>query len=300
MLDKEQLIEKGLISTKTNAIYDFAFIKTLKALPWDSWFEDDKGVRCQEDFKAKFWQWVHSSKLNKVIGLERFRRVDFINGTTQAFDETYLRYADRRLRVFRGEYAYHRRVFKNWKFLGDGELQEKDFVIISAPFCTTGDIHPEMEALLKDCLSLSVPVLVDCAYFGTCENVHIDVQHPAIEQVCFSLSKGIGLGDFRVGVRYSNFDDHYPICQQNNYQHLVHATAKVGLHMMENFGPDFIPEKYSQTQKEVCGEIGLKPTKCMHLALGDGSEKWRDFQVDDIYQRVGIRQLIKGRFKGLV
>jgi hypothetical protein len=155
-----------------------------------------------------------------------------------------------------------------------------------------------MYEIFDEAHKLEIPVIVDCAYFGTCEDFHIDVTHPVIESVSFSLTKGTGLGDIRSGVRYSNIEDKLPICQHNDYDHTVLAAARIGLYMMEIFPPDHIPNKFSAVQKEVCAELGLTPTKCMHLALGD--ESWSEYAVDKVYNRVGIRELVKARFKKLI
>ena len=53
----------------------------------------------------------HSTKLNRISDgckfySKRYTRRDITIGTTQSFDEAYFRYAGRRLRMFRGEYAY--------------------------------------------------------------------------------------------------------------------------------------------------------------------------------------------------
>ena len=68
--------------------------------------------------------------------------------------------------------------------------------------------------------------------------------------------------------------------------------------MMNLFGPDFIPNKYRKIQLEVCEMAGLRATKCMHLALAD--ESWSDFDIDGAYKRVGIRELIRAKAKGLI
>ncbi len=294
----EQLEKSGLISKKTHAVYDYEFIKKLKSIPWSDWMMSPHGVRCQQDYLSFYEQWIKLSQLNKIHGLDRFTQKHIINGTTQSFDEAFFRYKNRRLRFFRGEYAYHRRVVSHWAYLEDCPLEKEDYIIISAPFCTTGEVHPLYSSIMDVATHMNVPVLIDCAYFGTCENLDLNLNYPCIESVSFSLSKGLGLGDIRSGIRFSHFDDEYPIAQQNRYGHTVLAAARIGLYMMEHFHPDFIPLKYSAAQKEVCIELGLKPTPCMHLALGDNTDQWETYKIDDIYQRVGIRNLVKARFKG--
>lgn len=279
----------------TNAIYDYAFVKALREVPWTEWMEnEDRPFGCRLEYLEKFDEWIHSTELNTVRGLERFSERHLINGTTQTFDEAYFTYKERRLRIFRGEYAYHSRIVRT-VFL-DTPLEKNDWVIISLPFCTTGDKHDMMDEILDQALLLDVPVIVDCAYFGTCHSVEFDFNHPAITSVSFSLTKGLGLGDIRSGIRYSNIVDDNPICQQNRYDHTILGAAKIGIHMMERFSPDFIPAKYREAQESACADIGLTPTKCMHLALGNFNEH-PDYQIDGKYARFGIRNLVKKRFR---
>ena len=247
-----------------------------------------------------------------------------IIGTTQVFDECYHRYSDKRLRIFRGEYAYHKRVlrdsgssinaYNSWAFLdtptqqlGDSlkngftdPLKKGDWIIISQPFCGNGNLQPRFEQILDEASRLGgIPVILDCAWYGTCININIDATHPAITAVCFSLSKAIGMGNMRVGIRYSDFNDSMPIAQHNEYNHLVLVSAQLGIYMMEHFGPDYIPNKYRQWQLEICEEAGLTPTNCMHLALGPWEQPWKEkFMIDETYIKVGIREALKARRKG--
>lgn len=292
---KKHFLDQELLSTKTFAIFDYDFIKALQKMPLHEWLAVPAPFRCREEYLEFYCHWIQSSRLNSIKGLESFPRRDLINGTTQTFDEAYMKYAHRRLRLFRGEYRYHTRCVPSWQFIEDEPLAINDYVIVSAPFCSTGDVHPQMLELLETCSRLHIPVILDCAYFGTCADFHLDVNHPAIESVSFSLSKGTGMGDVRSGIRFSHLNDNFPICQQNNYNHTVLFAAKVGLYMMQTFSPDFIPERYQSVQKAVCKKLEITPTKCMHLALGDST--WSEFRVDDKYNRIGLRELVRTEYK---
>lgn len=296
MLHREQLENLGLLTTQTQSVYDPLFTRLLQALPWAQWYQEPDPLNCREEYLQTYKVWIAKSSLNKVYGLDRFHRLDLINGTTQTFDEAYFKYADKRLRVFRGEYGYHRRVLKNIFFIEDGPLEKNDYLIISAPFCSSGDLHPNMNEILDRAALLEVPVIVDCAYFGTCYGIEFDLRHPAIESVSFSLTKGAGLGHIRSGIRFSNLQDQYPICQQNNYNHTVLAAARIGLYMMQNTDPDFIPTKYVEMQRELCAELSLSPSKCIHIALGD--DAWESYRIDGAFNRVGLAKLIKAKRKG--
>ena len=299
MMDQQALIDSGMISKKTAAVYDAKFMDLFKSLPWQEWFKDGGDpLDCRLEYLDTYKLYLDNMRLSTVIGLERFRQHHLINGTTQTFDETYYRYAYRRLRMYRGEYAYHMRIVKDWQFIEDGPIESGDYVIVSVPHATTGDVPQGFYAMLDRCAELNVPVIVDCAYIGTCVDVQLSVDHPAIESVSFSLTKGTGTGHIRSGIRFSNIDDDMPICQQNRYNHTILGAAKVGIWFMQNLkSPDFIPEKYRQSQLDVCAEVGITPTKCMHIALG--GPEWSDFAIGD-YNRLGIRGLVKARKQGRI
>ena len=294
MFDKKSLIEQELVSKKTQAVYDAKFVTLFKEIPWAKWFTDHSDpLNCRLDYLWVYKNYLANMKLNRIDGLDRFQHRHLINGTTQTFDESYHRYANRRLRFYRGEYAYHRRIVKDWKFIEDAPIAENDYVIVSVPHCTTGDVPVDFYSMLDSCYDLKVPVIVDCAYIGTSVDVDFSVEHPAIESVSFSLTKGTGLGHIRSGVRYSNIDDDFPIAQQNRYDHTVLGAARIGMYFIDYLGsPDFIPNRYRQHQLSVCADAKLTPTKCMHIALGDSN--WSDFNVDG-YNRIGIRNLVKAR-----
>ena len=313
-----------LFKDKHHAIFDPNFQKSLGELPWKEEFEASGFWECKEEFLKNIDSWIKSTKLNKIKGLDKFKQKHIIIGTTQALDESYFRYKDRRLRFYRGEYHYHRRIFNEWEFI-DTEyphddiqepIQKNDWVIISMPFCGNGNQVPFLQETLDSCLEKDVPVLIDCAWYGTCYDITIDVNHPAIKEVCFSLSKSLGLGHSRIGIRYSNFTDG-TIAVTNDYNHLTLSMAHIANHQMNNFSCDFIPNKYLNWHKELCKEFKLYETKCMHVALGphefpwiltemwDGFEKmpeWKDtslhFLDDEKYVKIGIREALKARRQG--
>ena len=169
------------------------------------------------------------------------------------------------------------------------------------PFCGNGNQVPFLQETLDSCLEKDVPVLIDCAWYGTCYDITIDVNHPAIKEVCFSLSKSLGLGHSRIGIRYSNFTDG-TIAVTNDYNHLTLSMAHIANHQMNNFSCDFIPNKYLNWHKELCKEFKLFETKCMHIALGPHEFPWTfstsSFLDDEKYVKIGIREALKARRRG--
>lgn len=297
-LSKTALEEAKLVGDRTAAVYDNRFNKLYASVPWQEWFENPDPLECREEYLDTYHGYLGAMRLNSIHGLGSFSQRHLINGTTQTFDEAYHRHAGRRLRITKGEYAYHKRAVPGYVFIGDDAIRSGDYVIISVPHCSTGDVPDGFADLLDECHAMDVPVIVDCAYIGTCHGIEFDASHPAIESVSFSLTKGAGLGHVRSGIRYSNLDDGYPIAQQNRFNHTVLGAAKIGLYFMRELGtPDFIPSIYREHQISACADAGITPTPCMHLAIG--GDAWQDYNVDG-YNRIGIRNLVKARKQGRI
>ena len=302
----KELIKKELILNKHNAIYDYEFQKALRDAPWKEWLDKPGYFEVAEEYKQRIHDWIHENEFNTVTGLNLFKQRDLINGTTQAFDEAYFRYKERKLRIYRGEYAYHKRVNPNYEFLDNidkknielsqlGEpIKENEWVIISIPFCGNGHMPVGYHAVLDDAYKVGAPVLIDCAWYGTCLDLHIDLTHPAITEVAFSLTKSTGTGNIRSGIRYSNYDDNLPIRQQNNYNHLVLGAAQIGIHMMKLFPSDWQVKHYRDLQVQLCNKLNVMPSNTLHIAMADGDEDWhKDFIIDERYYKLGIRKALK-------
>ena len=298
-----------LFKTKHNAVYDPEYQEHLKKAPWEHWLSQNNYFEVTEEYKEAFINWIGSTKKNSISkeSLLKYPRQDITVGTTQSFDEAYFRYSNRRLRIFRGEYAYHKRCFKNWAWLDkplkthpegnwDEPLGEKDWVIVSHPFCGTGTEHPKLKELLDQCLKKQTPVLMDCAWFGTCFDLDFDWEHSALTEVAFSLSKGIGLGSMRTGLRFSRHPllDEKPIAQQNKYKHLVLDNCQIGIYQMSHFDPDWSSRKYLNWYKSLCSHYRLLETKCLHISLLPFSHPHAThFLINESYAKVGVREALK-------
>ena len=75
-----------------------------------NWLEDNHVV---PQFLKRYREWIQSTKLNRVTGLDNFPSVAYSQGTTESFDKFYLRNHRRRFRCFRGEYLYHELTWKS-------------------------------------------------------------------------------------------------------------------------------------------------------------------------------------------
>ena len=234
------------------------------------------------NFLIKYRSWILSSNLNTVTGLDNFDVVCYSNGTTESFDHFYLRHSTKRFRCFKGEYLYHRLVWDsslnyNWKFLEDDCLKINDAVVISLPFADTGNQHHLYNKdFLDECFALNIPVLLDCAFFGICQNIDFDFTHPAITDVCFSLSKTFPVNNIRIGIRFTrnNYFDGLSVYQNAGYVNLLGAA--VGLKLLEEFNPDYTVINYKNKQLELCNYFKLTPSLSVIFGL-DSEQRYNNY-----------------------
>lgn len=221
-------------------------------------------------FCSSYQDWLKSSQTNVWTGLDDFKFTTMANGTTEVFDKFYMKNSTRRFRCFRAEYKYHELAWRShglgWARIEDDDIRSNDAVVISLPFSDTGDKHQDYESVLERCSTLGVPVLVDCAYFGICQDLNFNLEFPCITDVSVSLSKMFPVAHARIGMRLTrqDNDDALFVLQKTNYVNRIGAA--IGLHFIEKFSPDYIVQKYRSTQIEFCQTLKVEPTKTVLLA----------------------------------
>ena len=273
-------------SVKVRPIYKFLFNHAND----NGWFNDDYDV--QDEYLDYYPKWIQSSKSCSVNGLEMFPYKFVSLGVTQTLDWFHFECMKNgwRMRLLRGEYPYNRDVFDSDgrfdHYIDDSPLEKGDAVIISFPFSATGDKHPQYESVLETCDKLNIPVMIDCAWFGTCYDLNFDLSYDCIKLVAFSTTKGLQTGSWRSGICFSKWN-HGPLAIQHEWHHGIHMNTYVSLLLMKNFSPDYAPEMYKQIQKEVCEYFDLQPSKTIHIATGD--DRWKYFSRDGKFNRINLR-----------
>ena len=87
--------------------------------------------------------------------------------------------------------------------------------------------------------------------------MNIDLTAPAITEVCFSLTKGLGIGNLRTGIRYSNYDSNDSNPLDNKMITIIClGAAQIGMHMMDSSHRQNT-DKYKQWQADLCEGLGL-------------------------------------------
>lgn len=259
--------------------------------------------RTTEEFIETHTSWIKNSTANEIIGLDDFKIRTITHGTSDAIADYHWAFKDYRLRVFEKEYAFHNMSVSNYTLVHEDDLRTGDALIISLPFSGFGCEHPEYRDVMEICTKKNIPVLVDCCYFGICQNVEFKLDYPCIEAVCFSVSKTFASGHFRVGTLFSKNPAPSHIDALSTWGHTPQLNAKISTILMNKFNSDFIPNKYRSTQLEICKEYDIEATNSMVMGIGDypyesdWPEKVARFDYnDETFWRWGLRDLIKERY----
>ena len=218
------------------------------------------------NFKSETEQWLISSKLNKLVGLDNFPRKDIIIGCTQFIDAQYMKGP---VQVLKGDYRYHWRLNNDISYSVPGFLRQGVPLIIAMPFPSIGAQHSQMKEILDESLEKSIPVHIDGAWVTCCRDIEFDFSHPAIQSVGISLSKGLGLGWNRIGLRWTRETKADAITIMNDFRMNNRALAMIGLHFIRNFEPDYLWNKHGANYYKVCEDFNLTPTKSIYLAMKD-------------------------------
>ena len=251
-------------------------------------------------FENKFTSWIQNNSLNKCKGLENFQP-DISQGATQAFDSFNINHSDKNIKMFIGEYLYHIVVRKNLKkpysfITSPQDINAGDALIISVPFCDTGNNVTNLNEILQTCEEKNVPVLLDCAYYTIAQGLDIDLNYKCIDTVTFSLSKTFPIAHARVGMRYTkhNLQDGQKLHSNINYDNRI--SAGIGLHFINKFPSDYVWLKYKNAYEKFVASLGLKPSQTILFA--DGDDQWKEYGRRDILKSYGLdddQRLYKNR-----
>lgn len=298
----EHLHNDYLLNTG-NAVWDESgiaqFIKQSAPIV-ESWLGDVDQMMCTPQFISRFQSWIGESELNRFTGLDSFPHVYAALGATQTLDSYHywIKTQGLRLRLMPGEYPYNLDIScgfdRDRDWIGADPLATGDAVLISVPFSATGNRPEGLDDLLDQCERLKIPVLIDCAWFGTCGGIDIDLSHPAIVTAAFSTGKALNCGLWRSGVAFTKIE--YPALKvQNQWNHSVHFNNRMSLLMLDNFGPDYMYKRYREAQIKTCEVYGLTPSCSVHIGIGDPS--WEPFARGGGHYRVNLRRAIRNMFE---
>jgi hypothetical protein len=216
-------------------------------------------------FKKEASDWILSSSLNTLKGLETFGRVDIINGCTQFIDDLYMKGP---VQSLQGDYRYHERLALG--YIKDvGSLIPNIPLIMAMPFPQIGAPHDSIEEILYECQLKNIDVHIDGAWISCCRDIHFEFNHPSIQSVGISLSKGCGLGWNRVGLRWTRHFKQDSVTIMNDFRMNNRAMSMIGLYFTRKLCPDYLWKTHGDRYYKVCRDFNLTPTKSIYLALKD-------------------------------
>lgn len=222
------------------------------------------------NFKETFLNWLKSDTLNRISGFEDPGfKLDVCIGCTHFIDDLYQTLGRDRIMIFADDYKYHWRLNENIVFTNLETLTPGKHLLISMPFPAVGDVHPQMSEILSRCEKMKIPVHVDAAWLSCSRDIEFDFSHPAIESFAISLSKGLGIGNNRIGLRFTRNRQAGPITLMNDFNMNCQSLVYIGTAFMKELGSNYFWNKYADAYKKVCQDFSLKPTKAIHLALSE-------------------------------
>lgn len=219
------------------------------------------------EFKTKFQSHIEGSLRNKIVGLSKFSRIDIIQGCTQYIDNLYIELGKDNIQVMEREYTYHYKLNPNLIGKKLGELESNKSLIISVPFIT-GSQHIMYDNILAECLTKSIDVHIDAAWLSAAKKINIDLTHPCIKSIGFSMSKGYGLSGWnRIGLRYTLNNNIDSITVMNEYSQVPTINVQLGNYMLDNLKPDHLWDKHEKNYFKICNDFNLTPTDTIHVGL---------------------------------
>jgi hypothetical protein len=234
-------------------------------------------IDLDQKFKDTFVKWLENHKYSTFKGLGAFPRHDIINGCTQFIDDLYQRCTT--LQTFEHDYKYHWRLNNNIEYATIDTLDPAKELLISMPFPFYGDVHPQMNEILAAAQEKNIPVHIDGAWISCIRDIEFDFDHPAIQTVGISLSKG-GMGGNRIGLRFARNTPEGAVTIMNDFNMNSQALVSMGIKFMEELGPEYFWTIYNEAYNKVLTDFDLEPTKAIHLAKQNGKP-------------VGVRALLR-------
>jgi hypothetical protein len=250
-------------------------------------------------FIKNYTSWITGSSLNSFNCSNEL--LPYVTqAVTQSIESFLLQHRDKHFRILEAEYVAVPHLLERLKLRysvienpENPEFKDGDCFILSAPFSSYGDVHPHQETLLLAADKNNVPTFVDCAFWGICQDVQLNLDYQCIQSIAFSPSKTFRLGGIRIGLELSkNICPTIALVNERGY--VNRHGAAIAYYIMREFSPDYIPSKYLPIQKEICAEINATPSKTVIFGLGD-KNIYKDWNRGGGFHRMCINQSLAHR-----
>ena len=277
-----------------------------------------------DELSSNIHDWIEHNPQIENSGLTRFiNKAAIIPSVFDGLSESFIRYQSLRLRHLHGEYIpFHldnsiflpkhfaeletsrdsrggtsQRLYidnDNGKYY---DLDEGDWVLISLPFYPAGDHILMYDGILNQAQLLGVPVVVDCSLFPYTENMKFNFAHPAITEVLFNLSMGLGITDSTIGVRYSNYTNGF-LNMKHEHGYILDTTKALISHLLDIVPSDYFVKKCSTYRDEICDDFGFTPTNVVSLCLASYEDEFFLDRDSSPYPTVNISMALTKKLEG--
>ena len=227
-------------------------------------FSKDVTDKVYTDFINECETWIRLMPQNALSGFDAFSRRDICIGCTQFIDNQYIQ---GEVQTLEGDYRYHQRLGNTPVTIET--LKNNIPLILALPFPSTGDVLENIDKLLDLCYNKNIPVHIDGAWITCSRNISFNFDHPAIRSFAISLSKGLGLGWNRIGVRWTK-ETTDSISIMNDFHMNNRVLAMVGLHFLRNTKPGHLWTTHLENYSKICKDFNLEETNSIHIARKNG------------------------------
>jgi hypothetical protein len=219
-----------------------------------------------QEFCDSMHHWLTHNTVNTITGLDVFSQQVCL-GVTEFINNLVMQHGIDNIQIFEHDYTYYRRLSPSKCWAKVGNLIPNKPLLIALPFPGAGNIHPDMQTILEEAVEKNIPVHIDGAWVSSARDIVFNFDHPAIQSVAFSLSKGLALDWNRIGIRYSkSIDNTDSITIANQFGTINSVDLSIGMLFMQKFAQSYLWNKYGTLYNNACKAFLLKPTKCIHMA----------------------------------
>jgi hypothetical protein len=230
------------------------------------WLHSDyAGDATLTNVTEKAAEWLLSSKRNSVYGIENFPKLDVIYGCTDYIDNFLMK--EKKYQIIKNDYSYYKLLGKTENSVG--ELEENVPVIVSLPNWYHGNNRPDWKDFLKECETKNINIHLDAAWYTASNGMQLDVSHPNIKTVGFSLTK-TGFQWNKFGIRFSRQKTIDSITVRNASGWVNLNTINCANFVMDNIHIDHAWDNHEDHYKQICHELDLEQADFIHVAKKNG------------------------------
>ena len=257
MLDiREELLTDKLIHIEDTKI---------KQVKQDWLHSDYTGDVTLTEVTEKAAEWLLSSKRNSVNGIENFAKSDVIYGCTDYINNFLMK--EKQYQIIKDDYSYYKLLGKSENAVG--ELEPNVPVIVSLPNWHHGNSRPDWQDFLQECETKNINIHIDAAWYTAANGMQLDVDHPNIKTIAFSLTK-TGFQWNKFGIRFSRQKTIDSITVRNASGWVNLNTINCANFVMDNIHIDHAWDTHEDHYKQICHELDLEQADFIHVAKKNG------------------------------